>query len=121
MENLHIRTLTEEEFREKEESVIAALSSKNQKVLATGGGAVKRTSNRKAMKRNGFVVYLQRDLSALSTQGRPLSMGEGRLQKLYEERKAIYEGLADLCICVSEGNPEGTAEEILKAYENTCH
>ena len=48
-------------------------------------------------------------------------MGEGRLQKLYEERKAIYEGLADLCICVSEGNPEGTAEEILKAYENTCH
>ena len=116
-----IETNGEEDFREKEESVIAKLSSKNQKVLATGGGAVKRTSNRKAMKRNGFVVYLQRDLSALSTQGRPLSMGEGRLQKLYEERKAIYEGLADLCICVSEGNPEGTAEEILKAYENTCH
>jgi shikimate dehydrogenase len=116
-----IETNGEEDFRDKEAEVIAKLSAGNRTVIATGGGAIKREENRKALQRNGFIVYIQRNLSNLSTQGRPLSMGEGRIQKLFEERRAIYEELADFVVSPKEGDPEDTAKEIIKAYENTCH
>ena len=116
-----IETNGEDEFRDREEEVISLLSAGNHTVIATGGGAVLREHNRKALQRNGFIVYIQRDLSNLSTKGRPLSSGDGRIAKLYEERKAIYEGLADFVVTVKEGDPAQTAKEIVKAYENTCH
>jgi len=75
------------------------LSSMSEKVIATGGGAVKREKNVELMKQNGIVVYLKRDLSKLSTDGRPLSQGgEEKIRQLYEERRSLYENAADVII-----------------------
>lgn len=89
----------EEYFRDKETQAIEMLSALSEKVIATGGGAVKREKNIKLMKQNGIVVYLKRDLDKLSTDGRPLSAGgHERILKLYEERHEIYENAADIII-----------------------
>lgn len=89
----------EETFRDKETAAIKMLSSMSEKVIATGGGAVKRTQNVEMMKQNGIVVYLKRDLDKLSTDGRPLSQGgEEKIKQLYEERHTLYENAADVVI-----------------------
>ncbi|MBQ8759381.1 MAG: hypothetical protein IJZ20_06790 [Clostridia bacterium] len=75
------------------------LSSMSEKVIATGGGAVKREKNIELMKQNGVVVYLKRELSKLSTDGRPLSQGgDEKIKQLYEERHTLYENAADVVI-----------------------
>lgn len=89
----------EENFRDKETSAIKMLSAMSEKVIATGGGAVKRRENVEMMKQNGIVVYLKRDLDKLSTDGRPLSQGGAeKINQLYEERRALYENYADIVI-----------------------
>ena len=89
----------EDVFRDKETAAIKMLSSMSEKVIATGGGAVKRKENVEMMKQNGVVVYLKRDLDKLSTDGRPLSQGgEEKIKKLYEERHELYENAADITI-----------------------
>ncbi len=89
----------EETFRDKETAAIGMLSAMSEKVIATGGGAVKRGKNVELMKQNGVVVYLKRDLSRLSTDGRPLSQGgEEKIKQLYEERHTLYENAADVTV-----------------------
>lgn len=89
----------EEVFRDKETAAISMLCAMSEKVIATGGGAVKREKNIELMKQNGIVVYLKRELSKLSTDGRPLSQGgEERIKQLYEERHRLYENAADVVI-----------------------
>ena len=89
----------EEYFRDKETQAIEMLSAFSEKVIATGGGAIKREKNVELMKQNGLVVYLKRDLDKLSTDGRPLSAGGyEKIMKLYEERHELYENAADIVI-----------------------
>ena len=89
----------EEAFRDKESEAVRMLSSMSEKVIATGGGAVKRQKNVENMKQNGVVVYLKRDLDKLSTDGRPLSQGgKEKIVQLYEERHSLYEAAADVII-----------------------
>lgn len=108
----------EETFRDKETAAIQMLSSMSEKVIATGGGAVKRKKNVELMKQNGVVVYLKRDLDKLSTEGRPLSQGgDEKIKRLYEERHSLYENAADVIIETHE-NVEECAErlyEMIKA------
>ena len=108
----------EETFRDKETAAIQMLSSMSEKVIATGGGAVKRKKNVELMKQNGVVVYLKRDLDKLSTEGRPLSQGgDEKIKRLYEERHSLYENAADVIIETNE-NVEECAErlyEMIKA------
>ena len=87
----------EDAFRLYESEVIAELSKKHRLVIATGGGAVLKERNRLNLRQNGRIVYLRRDLSALSDEGRPLSQG-GRIQKLFEEREPIYRALAEVIV-----------------------
>lgn len=56
-----------------------------------------RENNRKLLKANGTVLFIDRDISLLPTDGRPLSKEYG-VQKLYEEREPIYREIADITI-----------------------
>lgn len=104
----------EEAFRDKETAAIGMLSSMSEKVIATGGGAVKREKNVELMKQNGVVVYLKRDLDKLSTEGRPLSQGgDEKIRQLYEERHALYENAADVVIETHE-DVEECADRLYK-------
>ena len=84
-------------FRDMESEIVATLSAKLGVVMATGGGAVLRENNRKLLRANGTVLFIDRDISLLPTDGRPLSKEYG-VQKLYEEREPIYRDTADLTI-----------------------
>ncbi|MBP3580285.1 MAG: shikimate dehydrogenase [Clostridia bacterium] len=90
---------SEEYFRDKETQAIEMLCALSEKVIATGGGAVKREKNIELIKQNGIVVYLKRELEKLSTDCRPLSAGGyDKILELYEQRHEIYENAADIII-----------------------
>jgi shikimate kinase len=81
-------------FRDAETKAIKEVSILSGVIIATGGGAILREENRKALSQNGFIVYLDRPLEKLLSDGRPLSQKNG-IKKLFEERKDIYEKFAD--------------------------
>lgn len=84
-------------FRDIEGRVIADVAKLSGAVIATGGGAILRDSNVDALKANGVICYIKRDLSLLTASGRPLSTNVG-IGKLYEERKGLYERAADFSV-----------------------
>lgn len=98
-------------FRDLESRVLNDASQKGGCVIATGGGAVLRRENVRAMRRNGTVVFLDRAPEKLiATDDRPLSSNKAALERLYAERYDIYKAAADLHI---DGN--GTPDEVARA------
>ena len=89
-------------FRDLESKILKDLSKRNGIVIASGGGIPLREENRDYISQNSLVVYLNRDLEKLETSGRPLSKNLENLKKLYDERKEIYEALANIEIDVIE-------------------
>lgn len=84
-------------FRDIESETIKRVSGYSGAVIATGGGAILRDSNVCALKANGVICYVKRDLSFLSVKNRPLSQING-IEKLFEERKSLYERAADFSV-----------------------
>lgn len=103
-------------FRAKECEIIAQTAKKSGVIISTGGGSVLTARNRKNLKQNGFVVFLDRKLELLGTENRPLSQGDGALQKLYQERLPIYTEFCDVKID-NNGSIQQTVELILQAVE----
>ena len=87
-------------FRDLERNVIARLAAKTRLVIATGGGSVLAKENRDALLQNGTVVFLERELGSLATEGRPLSVD---LQGLYRRRQPIYESLCHYKVNADKG------------------
>lgn len=85
-------------FRDMESEITKNLCLKGGTIIACGGGTILREENRKALKQNGKVVYIRRELSQLARGGRPLSSGDGAVEKLYSERAPIYETCADITV-----------------------
>lgn len=105
-----ITTLGEARFRELEEECVLWCVRQGG-VVATGGGAVLREANREAMRMHGVVFLIERDLSALAVEGRPLSMGRS-LTELYNERRKYYEEASDAHI--ENDKVENACEEIIR-------
>ena len=103
----------EDEFRRLETEAIAQLGKRSGIIIATGGGCVKREANYAALHQNGTIFWLQRDLAALPTEGRPLSR-QNALSQLYAQRKPLYERFADHCVD-NNGAPEATVTAIKEA------
>lgn len=101
----------EDAFRIYESEVIAEVSKKHRLVIATGGGAVLKERNRLNLRQNGVVVYLRRDISALTDTGRPLSQG-GRIAALFREREPIYKAIAEIVVDNDKGI-EDAAQKII--------
>lgn len=111
-------------FRKLETAVLADLGKRSGLVIATGGGCVTRSENYSHLHQNGTIVWLQRDIHALPTDGRPLSKS-GQLVDMYEVRKPLYEQFSDITVD-NDRSVETTAESIIEAlkkeydHENTC-
>ena len=86
----------EEAFRRLEHQVLLDAARKSGTVIACGGGIVTRPENLDPMRRNSAVVFLRRDLKLLPSAGRPLSQRDGP-EKLYRQRKPLYEKTRRLC------------------------
>ena len=103
----------EEYFRDVETFCVRAAGKRMGLVIATGGGAILREENRNALRENSVVVFLDRDVSSLATDGRPLSSSEEKLKKMQEIRYPIYKAVSDFTV---ETNPQAkiTTDEVEK-------
>ncbi len=84
-------------FRKLETRMLERACKETAVIIATGGGVVKTKENYNIMRQNGNVIWIKRDLDKLDTGGRPLSSSTG-IEKLYEERKDLYESWSDYYI-----------------------
>lgn len=107
----------EETFRRLESQVLAQLGKESGLVIATGGGCVTRFENYPLLHQNGRIIWLQRDLHNLATEGRPLSR-KGRLEEMYEIRMPLYKQFADYSV-INDGSVDQTVAQILsmEGYE----
>ncbi len=101
-------------FRDLESRTLAEAMSKTGQIVSTGGGCVLRPENRLAMRRSGRVYFLQRDLDALPTDGRPLSQA-GSLEEMYRVRLPSYNAAADASV-FNNAPAEETAQEIWRDF-----
>ena len=104
-------TQGEAAFRRLETEAIARLGKRSGIILATGGGCVTRAENYPLLHQNATIFWLQRDLSQLPTDGRPLSQ-TGKLQEMYDRRRPLYARFADQII-----DNNGPLEDTLKAIK----
>ena len=108
-------------FRDLEVEAARALGCKHGLVLSTGGGTVLRRESMDALRQNGCVFFVDRPLSELATDGRPLSQGNDALQRLYDARIGLYTGYADVNIMNTRGmDAEHIAQTVLREYEKVC-
>lgn len=112
----------EQGFRYREQQVIEEFTQKPSIVLATGGGAVVREANRKALAARGLVVYLYADLDTLVRRAsignqRPMLVHHNlreRLAELLAERGPLYSEIADMRIESASAHPQNTVRELLR-------
>jgi shikimate kinase len=108
-------------FRDREEAVIAEMTTWDDTVLATGGGAVLRPANRQVLSERGFVIYLCTTLEeqlrrTRKDRNRPLLQTpdpEGTLRRLFAERDPLYREVADLVIDTDSSSPKTVAQRVL--------
>ncbi len=102
-------------FRNIETEVLGHVAKKVGRVLSTGGGVVEREENLQLLRQNSRILYLKRDLTELTTKGRPISQQIG-LEELFERRRDLYESWSDYQ--VDNIGIEETAEIIRSILKN---
>jgi shikimate kinase len=115
-------------FRKREAEVIEQVTTLDDIVLATGGGAVLDPRNREHLRTRGFVIYLHAPPAVLwqrtrSDKSRPL-LQEGdprdRLEKLYAERDPLYREVADLVIDTGRQSVGSLLPQVLAKFGEAC-
>lgn len=114
----------EEGFRDREQKMIQQLTQMHGIVLATGGGAILREENRRLLKENGFIVYLQCSVERIlertrrDTQ-RPLLKTDNpkdRIESLFIQREPLYLSCADFKIDTGIMQSKEAVNHILAEY-----
>jgi len=105
----------EEGFRRRETETLERFGKESGLVLATGGGCVTREENYRHLRRNGSVIFIERNLNELAREGRPLSQGD--LDAMYEKRLPLYRRFADRVVRNEEGQICGAVEKITEALD----
>jgi shikimate dehydrogenase len=104
-------------FRKIEAEVVARVSSENQgAVIATGGGAILRDDNVRALKRGGKIYFLNRPIEDIvPTADRPLALDRAALEARFRERYARYLSTCDREI-INTQSPEIAANMITEDF-----
>ncbi len=101
----------EEYFRQVEHQVLCRWAGESGYVISAGGGIVTRPENLEPLHWNSFVIFLQRELDRLPTDGRPVSQANP-LEELFRRRYPLYVQSADLTVD-NNGTVAETVEQIL--------
>lgn len=99
-------------FRQKETEVLESLCKQSGTVIATGGGAVTVPENADILRQNSVVFFINRNVSALPTEGRPLSKATA-LSEMYEVRLPLYRSVCDYEIAADD-SVEAVVRRILE-------
>ena len=102
-----IREDGEAAFRAVETEVTGEYGARSGLVVACGGGVVTRPENRDLLRQNGRVVFLDRPIDELSSDGRPVSQQKG-VERVAAERMGLYRAWADVTLRCT-GTPAGDA------------
>ena len=108
-------------FRDLETNMLQQLQSKQNLVIATGGGMVMRQENRNLMQNLGTRVYLKVGLEELirrlkKDKKRPLLQESSpieRITEMLEQRKSIYEE-AECIVDTTDLSPQQMVSEIIR-------
>ncbi|HEX5338511.1 MAG TPA: shikimate kinase [Gallionella sp.] len=112
-------------FRLRESAAIADLVSRDNQVLATGGGAVLAEQSRLAMRQNGIVIYLKASVHDLwqrtkHDRNRPLlQTGDpyAKLTELFQQRDALYQQVADIVIQSGKQSVNTLMQHLIKELD----
>lgn len=104
---------SEKAFRDAEERTIEDLSRRQNLIIATGGGVVKRSRNVARLHETGLLIFIDRRAEDIVTdvevEKRPLlAEGPDKVFALYKERIALYQKAADRIL-----ENRGSEEEVL--------
>ena len=108
-------------FRDLETNMLQQLQSKQNLVIATGGGMVMRQENRNLMQNLGTRVYLKVGLEELirrlkKDKKRPLLQEARpieRITEMLEQRKSVYEE-AECIVDTTDLSPQQMVSEIIR-------
>ncbi len=107
----------EEGFRKKETEITKRMMNETGCIISCGGGIVTRQENMIALRQNGFVVWLKRNLDCLEVSDtRPLSSNHQQLKELYSQRKDQYASYSDVQIN-NDGSIEETVSMIVEMWK----
>lgn len=101
-------------FRDWETELLTQLGRKSGKVIATGGGCVTRLENYPHLHQNGVIICLERALSDLPREGRPLSE-QLDLKTMYAKRRPHYQHFADRTV-ENAGSPTRAADRVVEVF-----
>jgi shikimate kinase len=118
-------------FRKLERDTIEEISKEDHLIIAPGGGAVLDTDNVKALRENGFIIWLKADKQTLlkrmnqdpgTNTRRPTLTGKGTSEELKEVmslREPMYERASKIQIDTSTLDVEAVVENILTVLKDT--
>lgn len=112
-------------FREREQKMIDELTTLDNVVVATGGGAVLAELNRRILSDRGTVVYLAANAEQLyrrmaRDKTRPLlQSGDKRQQikQLLAQRDPLYREIADITIVSGDQSVQRTVSSVIRQLE----
>ncbi|MBE6759638.1 MAG: shikimate kinase [Ruminococcaceae bacterium] len=108
----------ESDFRRREHEAVLTAASQRGCIIVCGGGVVVTEANRAPLRRSGRVYQIERELSMLSREGRPLSLNAD-LGQMYSVRSPLYESFRDASV-VNDRSPMDAANDIWRDFcENT--
>ena len=113
-------------FRDRETQVLSELSQEQGVVIATGGGIVLRSENRRILAARGCVVHLDSPLDKLlertrNDKKRPLlSSGNSEqiLTRLQKERAPLYKEIADYRFVTNRQGAKNLVRTIVKRLQD---
>ncbi len=112
----------EEGFRHRESMMIDELTRLEGVVIATGGGAVLREENRRALRERGTVIYLQTTVEqqlrrTAKDRHRPLLQRgdrEALLREMFALRDPLYQATADIMVRTDRRGPRAVVNDIVR-------
>lgn len=107
-------------FRALETEVLGDLCKQSGAVIATGGGAILREENVRALRQNSRVCFLRRALDQLPRGGRPLSFSEDAVLRLWQQRRDKYAAAADFTVD-NDLSIEVIADRIQEGFHEAAH
>lgn len=111
-----IKVQGEKSFRKIENEAVKSICKLSGKIIATGGGVVTNEDNFDAIRQNSTVFFINRDISVLPTDNRPLSQ-KNSLDDMFKIRLPLYRKFCDFEID-GNGSIEEVAQRILERIDS---
>ena len=103
-------------FRDMESQTVRRFGRESALVIATGGGAVLRKENVRALRQNAVVAWIRRPAEQLNMEGRPLSADMEALLRMEQQRTPLYRAAADFDV-QNDAAPQQALERILEGFD----